>query len=107
MLVFWRGLGWLVPVIVLGVMILTQLAVDAFYGDGFYTANTWPKSAAVILAALSIGLLGFYLNHVKRGSLVDEETGEALGKAPSHTLFFVPIEYWAVITLALFFWATS
>jgi ATP/ADP translocase len=37
---------------------------------------------------------------------VDEETGELMGKAPSHSLFFIPVEYWSVITLALFFWAT-
>lgn len=106
MLIIWRGYGWLVPVVILGVMALSQLAVNALYGDGFYTANAWPKNVAVILAALSIGLLGLYLNYIKRRTLVDEETGEDLGKSPSHYLFFIPIEYWAVITLALFFWAS-
>ena len=104
MLVVWRGLGWLVPVIVFGALILSQLSVDAVYGEGFYTANGWPKQAAFVVAALSVGLLGFVLNHVKRQILVDDETGEALGKAPSHSLFFIPIEYWSIIVLALTFW---
>lgn len=104
MLIVWRGLGWLVPIIVFAALILLQLSVDAVYGEGFYTANAWPKQAAFIVAAISVGLLGFYLNHRKRQILFDEETGEALGKAPAHALFFIPIEYWAVIVLALLFW---
>ena len=104
MLIVWRGFGWLVPVIVIAALILTQLAVDAVYGQGFYTANAWPKQAAFIAAAVFVGLLGVFLNHMRRGLLIDEETGEVVGKAPSHTLFFIPVEYWAVIVLALFFW---
>lgn len=107
MLIILRGYGWSVPVIILSVMALSQLAIDAFCGDGFYTANAWPKNVAVILATISAGLLGLYLNHIKRRTLVDDETGEVLGKAPSHSLLFIPIEYWAVITLVLFSWATS
>jgi hypothetical protein len=107
MLIVWRGYGWLVPVVTFGVMILSQLAIDALYGDGFYTANAWPKTAAIIVAALSVGVLGIYLNHIKRETVVDEETGEVLGKAPSHYLFFIPVEYWAVIIPAVFYWASS
>ena len=104
MLVVWRGFGWLVPVVVFAALVLSQLSVDSLYGEGFYTANTWPKQAAFILGAIAVGLLGFILNHVKRQILVDEETGEPLGKAPSHSLFFIPIEYWAIIVLGLVFW---
>ncbi|MDJ0904560.1 MAG: hypothetical protein QNI96_00970 [Woeseiaceae bacterium] len=104
MLIVWRGFGWLVPVIVIAALILTQLAVDAVYGQGFYTANAWPKQAAFIAAAVLVGILGVFLNHMKRGLLIDEESGEVVGKAPSHTLFFIPVEYWAIVVLALFFW---
>ncbi len=104
MLVVWRGFGWLVPVVVFAALILSQLSVDAMYGDGFYTANTWPKQAAFILAAVLIGLLGLLLNYTNRQVLIDEETGGELGKAPAHSLFFIPIEYWSIIVLALLFW---
>ena len=107
MLIIWRGYGWLVPVVVFAALILSQLSVDAVYGDGFYTANAWPKQAASMVAAILVGFIGIYLNHTKRQIQVDEETGQVLGKAPSHSLFFIPIEYWALITLALFFWTMS
>jgi hypothetical protein len=40
MLIVWRGYGWLVPVVAIIVMILSQVAIDALYGDGFYTAKS-------------------------------------------------------------------
>ena len=104
MLVVWRGFGWLVPVIVFAALILSQLSVDDLYGEGFYTANAWPDHAAYILGAIAVGLLGLVLNHVKRKIPVDEKTGEPLGKAASHSLFFMPVEYWAIIVLALVLW---
>ena len=104
MLVVWRGFGWLVPVVVFGALILSQLSVDAVYGEGFYKATAWPKQAGFVAGAVLVGLLGIFLNHMKRQFLIDEETGETLGKAPSHSLFFIPVEYWAIIVLAVTFW---
>ena len=101
MLIVWRGYGWLVPVVVFGAFVLAQVSVDALYGDGFYKANTWPKHVGAVTGAILIGALGYFLNHVRRAILVDEETGEVIGKAPSHSLFFVPVEYWSVITLVV------
>jgi hypothetical protein len=106
MLIIWRGYGWLVPVVVFAAFILSQLSVDAMYGEGYYKANSWPKHMGTISGAILVGALGYFLNHVRRTYLVDEETGELAGKAPSHSLFFIPIEYWSIITLALFFWVT-
>lgn len=106
MLVIWRGLGWLAPIIGFTMMVLTQLAIDSVHGDGFYTANSWPKTVAIAAAAVSIGLLGWYLNHIRRGTIVDDASGEVVGKSPSHSLFFIPVEYWALITPAAFLLAS-
>ena len=107
MLIVWRGYGWLVPVVVIGAFILAQMAVDTLYGVGFYQANAWPKHVGTVTGAVLVGALGYFLNHVRRAWLVDEETGEVIGKAPSHSLFFVPVEYWSVITLVIFLAATQ
>ena len=102
--IVWTGLGWLVPVIWIVALVLTQSSIDAVYGEGFYTANAWPKQAALLVAAVPICILGIYLNHVKRQALIDEETGKVLDRAPAHTLFFIPIEYWAAIVVTMLFW---
>lgn len=107
MVVIWRGYGWLVPVLVFGAFLVSQVVVDTIYGDGFYKANDWPKYTATVTGALIVAALGYLLNYKWRRELVDEETGQPAGKAPSHTLFFIPVEYWSVIVLALFFWVTA
>ena len=103
----WSGFGWLVPIIWIVALVLSQSSIDAVYGDGFYTANAWPKHAALLIAAVPICFLGIYLNHIKRQDLIDEETGKVLGKTPTHTLLFIPIEYWAVIVLTMPFWTMT
>lgn len=102
MLVIWRGYGWLVPILVFTGLILSQLSVNALFGDEFYKSHDWPKYVGVGLGSFFVALLGYYLNYMKRPIEFDEETGQTLRRGPSHTLFFIPIEYWAVISIALF-----
>ena len=98
-LAFSTGLGWLVPIVVFGTYVATAFTVDAIHGEGFYAANAWPQYTVTFLSALFLAALGVYLNRINRRDLIDEETGEIVGKAPLHSLLFIPIEYWALIAL--------
>jgi hypothetical protein len=102
MLVIWRGFGWLIPVIVFGAFLLSQLALNFIFGEGFYKANEWPKVAAIVASSLLIASLGYFLNYKNRQVIIDPESGEKK-KSPAHSLFFIPIEIWAVIIPVLFF----
>lgn len=103
MFVIWRGFGWTIPIIVFASFLLTQSILDSTYGEAYYRSNDWPKTAAIIAGSLIIGLLGYFLNYKKRNVVIDEETGKK-NKSPSHTLFFIPIEFWAVLIPLLFLW---
>ncbi|MZR63111.1 hypothetical protein [Alcanivorax sp. DP30] len=103
MLVIWRGFGWLIPVIVFGAFLLSQIALNSIYGEGFYKANEWPKIVAIVFISLLIASLGYFLNYKKRQVTIDEESGKKK-KSPAHSLFFIPVEAWAVIIPVLFFW---
>jgi len=98
-LAFSTGFGWLVPVVLYATLRVCQFSVDTIHGEGFYAATEWPQSLATFVSAFLLGTLGYYLNHVKRRDLVDEETGEVVGKALPHTLLFIPVEIWAAIAL--------
>ena len=87
MVFVWTGRGFLVPIIAFASLLLLQLGVDAAFGDDYYKQNEWPKYAAIVLAAVACWFVGRMLNK-----------GE--GKA-AHTLFFVPMQYWAFLILAL------
>ncbi len=106
MLVIWRGFGWLIPVIVFGIFLLSQIALNSIYGEGYYKANEWPKIVAIVSSSLLIASLGYLLNYKKRQVIIDEESGKKK-KSPAHSLFFIPVEVWAVIIPVLFFWMQS
>lgn len=101
MVIIWRGYGWLVPVIAIAALVGTQLSLDSLFGADTYTSNEWAKLVALGVAATGLAITGYVFNFRKRAVFVDEETGEKR-KSNSHTFFWIPIEFWAVIVPVLF-----
>ena len=106
MFIAWRGLGWSVLLIFAISLLVTQFSVSAIYGDTYWAEHSWPSIVAIIVASILIGIVGYFLNYKKRTVLINEETGEK-EKSPSHTLFFIPIEFWAIILPVLSFFAIT
>lgn len=100
-MLIWRGRGIWVPLIFIGVLLATSLAVDAIFGEGFYTNQFWPKALAIGIMAVLLAAVGYFFNHKKRQVIVDPVSG-VRRKSPSHTFFYIPIEYWSIIVLAFF-----
>ena len=97
-MIVWNGLGILVPVIAFATLLLTQAVADAVTGvEGFYTAHSSLQAAALLSAAAVIWFLGRYLNGKPGRRLVDKATGEEFVVRPHHALFWVKMEYWAVV----------
>jgi hypothetical protein len=84
MLLIWRGFGFLVPMIWLGFAVLTE----AIVGEQAYEHSGWPKFLAFLLASIAIGVVGDKLNR-------NRSAGQ------NHAFFFVDIEVWAWISVAL------
>jgi len=97
----WRRKGWLTPFAWILPLIFMQLLFNVTFGEHYYFDNWWPKAIAVMASATSLAALGYFLNYKKREILINNETGDVT-KSPSHTMFFIPIEYWAVISIAVF-----
>ena len=102
MLIVWRGYGWLVPIIVVASFLVAQLSVDTVYGEDYYRVHEWPKILAIVTGSILVGLFGFFINYKKREEIIDQLTGK-IRKSPAHTLFFIPVEFWAIILPAIFF----
>lgn len=100
-MIIWQGLGFLAAVIPFAVLVLTQLGIDAVAGESYYTANDWVKLLAVLIAAPMVGGLGYYLNRQPGKVLIDPETNQKVELKRRHTLFWVPMEYWSIVILAL------
>lgn len=102
----WRGFGWAVPVITVVAFVLVLVMAQTVLGDNYTGKKEWMSFLAIAVGAGLIAALGYLLNYKKRKVFVDEETG-AIDKSDSHTFFFIPIEFWAIIIPALFIWMQS
>ncbi len=103
-MIIWKGLGFIVPIIGLVAFFVTQLALDAAFGDDFYTSNGWPKLVGAFLAAGLIFLASRLLGKPTGKIFIDKETGQEIEMRKTHSLFFIPILYWAPIVLLLGFY---
>jgi len=105
-MMIWRRKGWLIPVIFFVMLIVTQVTINFVMGDEYYQLHEWPKGMAVGLAATLIAIFGYLVNYKYREIFVDEEAGTSK-KASSHTLFFIPVEYWAIIIPVFLIWMNN
>lgn len=99
-MIIWRGAGIVVVVVVLGVGVATQLATNAAFGNPtYYTDHGWPKLLTLWLAAAMLWPFGRWLNVTKAKEWIDPDTGERVvhHSGGEHSLFFIPVEYWAII----------
>ena len=79
-MIIWSGFGILIVLIIAGCAALTNLAIDARWGHGYYDSHQWTVGVAMLAAALACWLLGRFLKNQH-----------------SHRLFFIPVHFWPVI----------
>lgn len=106
----WRGVGWLIPVIVFGTymtieFIYSRLGIDKFSYAAF----------SLFISGVLLGIFGYYVN-VKQTTKSRTESNENIVTASdsngksltfrlltgrTNTLFFVPIQYWSVFAIVI------
>lgn len=102
MIIFWSGLGFLVPIIGIGCLLASELLTEAaFKDDQYYQLHGWPKFVAILVAGAVVWFLGRYLNTRGAKRLIDPETNKEIWMKNSHTFFFIPMEYWGPAFLVL------
>ncbi len=96
-MIIWRGWGIVATIIPFLMLVLTQLGVDALFGADTYQRNSsWLVLFVMLAASAVLWPLGRYLNRT-RTILLDEKTGERFVVRSNHGLFFINMEYWALI----------
>jgi len=92
-MLIWKGWGILVPVI--------YLLITTAVREGLSTAGMEGNLAVavgIVLSAIVVWFVGRKLNNPAKGQrVIDAETGEQLLLLGTHSLFWIKIEYWAVI----------
>src|SRR5262245_61252394 len=102
MLLIWRGLGFLVAVIVFGCSLAANLIVIATRGEGYYDDHKWPFAVSLIVSAALCWFLGDYLRKRSDRIVIDKQTGEEFAINQSrHDFFFIPMRWWSPILLSI------
>lgn len=97
-MIVWRGWGILVLVLAAVPVALVQLVAGWVMGpDGAARQSDWLAPLGLALSAPLIWWVGRALNRRPARVLVDRETGQEVALRPNHSLFFIRMEYWAVI----------
>ncbi|MEM1182997.1 MAG: hypothetical protein AAGM22_31940 [Acidobacteriota bacterium] len=99
-MIIWTGWGILTPLIVACTMIFTQLSVEAIWGEGAYQAMAWAQPTGAIAGGVLAFFIGSWLNR-KTHLVLNERTGDGFTVEGSHTIFWIKMEYWALLWIGL------
>jgi hypothetical protein len=102
MIIIWHGHGYLVAVVVFGCSLAANFIFNTTRGVGYYDHHKWPFALSLVLSAAICWFLGTYLRKRSDRVVIDKQTGkEIVINQSRHTLFFVPMHYWAPVLLAI------
>lgn len=89
-MIVWSGRGFLC-LVVLGVLFIFSVKVlpDEF-GDYAFVISFF-------LTGIFSWIYGVKWNNENERNVVDEKTGQRIGARNSHTLFWIPMQYWGII----------
>lgn len=100
--IIWQGRGYLVPLIVLLLLALTEAAMRALFQDpGYSEGHGWAVLVGLSLSAAVIWQLAIRLDARPGRVVTDEATGQQMELKPRHALFFIPLRRWPSILVAI------
>ncbi|MDA8370184.1 MAG: hypothetical protein M0026_09980 [Nocardiopsaceae bacterium] len=95
-MIIWRGWGILVLLIALAAAAPGGLAVEAVLGPELAEFGV---AGGLAVAAIAVFFIGQKFNAPRQG--YHQSTGQPVMYRNGHTLFFIPMQYWAFILLAI------
>lgn len=103
-MIYYRGHGWLslllfiTPLIVVGSILNWGFGIDVLATD-----SPWPLHSLMVLGAIFTFAFGAYVNRTKFEETIYEKSGPVTKLYTGHTLFWIPMQYWAPIFLVIYF----
>lgn len=98
-MIIWQGKGVLGVVIPFIFLVVGQIGLDATMGEGYYSSHSWAPAACLALSAVVIWVLGRELNKRPVRELVDPKTQQKVILKEKHTMFWMPLQYFAWLVL--------
>jgi SNF family Na+-dependent transporter len=103
-MIIYSGHGYLVLVLFILPLIVIGAILNWGFGiDVLRTTSSLPLHSLMVTGAILIFVVGRYLNQQMVEETVYEESARVKIFRPRHTLYYLRMEYWAPITLAVYF----
>lgn len=103
-MIYYTGLGYLVGIVFIAPLAVLGLIFNWGFGiDPLSTQSWWPLHSLMILGAVFTFLVGWYCNRKPVEETVYEKSGPVHTYRTRHTLYWIPMEYWGPIILAMYF----
>jgi len=100
-MIIWKGLGIIAVILPIIFMFIVQMITNMLFGDGFYKDSSWTLSLVLFLSAVSVYLIGIKLNNKIGQIVIDKETGQEIELKNTHSLFWIPLQYWGFILFGI------
>jgi len=101
-MIIWSGLGILIiPIVIACVFLSATLTGQLSSTPDYFELHGWPMGAGIVTSAAACWFLGRRLQASGSKTLVDPQTGNPVVLRRRHSLFFIPMHWWAVILLPI------
>ncbi len=98
-MIIWSGYGFLAALIPFAFFFLASALTSRSGAAISGTTHNWPGAIALLLAAVAVWILGTRLNSTPGRALIDPQTGQSVRLRRTHSLFFIPMQYTAVLAI--------
>ena len=103
-MIFYSGLGYLAIALFIAPLVVFGAILNWGFGiDVLGTRSWWPLHSLMVLGAILTSVIGWRANRHMVEETTFEKTGPVRVLKPPHTLYWIRMEYWGLISLVIYF----
>lgn len=104
-MIFYTGRGWLVPLLFIAPFLVIGVFLSKITGFDVLdrTAPSWPLHTLILMGAVLTSGAGWWVNRKKIEEVTYEKSGPVTTYRTRHTLYSIPMQFWGLIGLAIYF----
>ena len=96
-----RG-GFVLAIFIAPFVVIASILFYGFGIDVLTTRSWWPLHSLMLLGAILTFVVGWYWNRRMVEDTIREKSGLVKVLRPRHTLYWIRMEYWGLIFLAVY-----
>jgi hypothetical protein len=96
-MIVWQGAGFTGVLVPMFFMLAGQYGLDAALGTGYYSSHTWSPVTMLLASSIVLWFFGNRLENRPGRELIDPQTQEKVVLKEKHTIFWMPLHYFAVV----------